>query len=272
MGLLKSGRTQFRGFTLVELLVVIAIIAVLASLLIPAVTHSLWQAKRVACMNNGKQMGLGSLQYANEDSHEAFSGGAGGCDDDMNWLFPLYVPNFEVTSCPARKTRVDTENTVTVGSAEYRERLHGRDFIYADLTRQGLAEGNGMSYELFACLNWRGAANSQYTQGFPFLGPGGCQGILKTQTSVANYVHANSAFDLRGHLTQPDEIWLIKEADVQDPSIASNNNYPDKTDNHGEAGENILFVDGHVEFVKQKNYNYSLELGNDASHYGPPGT
>jgi hypothetical protein len=31
----------------------------------------------------------------------------------------------------------------------------------------------------------------------------------------------------------------------------------------------VLFVDAHVEFIKRANYNYSLELGNDALHYGP---
>ena len=40
-------------------------------------------------------------------------------------------------------------------------------------------------------------------------------------------------------------------------------------DNHGVDGENVLFVDAHVEFIKRANYNYSLELGNDALHYGP---
>ena len=51
--------------------------------------------------------------------------------------------------------------------------------------------------------------------------------------------------------------------------IRDRNNYPDEGDNHGAEGENVLFVDAHVEFIKRENYNYSLELGNDALHYGP---
>ena len=113
----------------------------------------------------------------------------------------------------------------------------------------------------------RDRPNRRYTKGFPYVGPTGCQGILKTQSVVSNYVHANSGFGLKGHVTGPSEIWLIKEADYSYPGAM--NNYPDEGDNHGAEGENVLFADAHVEFIKRANYNYSLELGNDALHYGP---
>jgi prepilin-type N-terminal cleavage/methylation domain-containing protein/prepilin-type processing-associated H-X9-DG protein len=82
---LRAPRAGGRAFTLIELLVVIAIIAILASLLLPALAKSKQKAQGIACVNNTRQVMLGYLMYA-EDNRDLVVDSSDWMKGWLDWL------------------------------------------------------------------------------------------------------------------------------------------------------------------------------------------
>ncbi len=224
--------SKSRAFTLTELLVVIAIIAILAALLLPALSRAKEQAQNTACKSRQHQIGLGLQMYVQDNGYYPPLAERGTTTLCFDRLYPYYPVSWTNVSwnCP---TYIAHGGIVS------------RDMV--------MTNSAGISYS----YNYMGTATGYPgcpKSVFKPLGLGGLPKYSRKEMAVWAPSDMYAVADARCEAVGQGIAGVIKMS-LWSFTAYSYFSGGEAAPPHGQ-GYNILFCDGHVVFVKRRDYLY----------------
>ncbi len=240
-------KTTRSAFTLVELLVVITILAILARILLPSVMGAKRKAMDIICVNNLKQLGIAFAVYThdrkNYPSHHLT-----GADTNNLWM-PAIAPyvnnNYKVFLCPFAEDQARNQCSAANFTANPKPWRPGQ--VMTDTRWASYGYNDWGTTESTAC------------------GFGGWH-----QSAFCCRKHDNIRMD-------PTNLFLLADSNTDcvwdtaiDGNDSANNEWPNGWSNRHRGGAYILFMDGHVDRLNQKetiNTSYGGTDPNWAAHW-----